>query len=188
MYNLKQTPFIVLMLSLFLFVGCTSEEVVIEPGQNLEKSNSSSNFIYLEDIDELPELTPLLDFLPDIQYDNERVSIIDTENSILTVPIVVNLNEMKYFEWPIIKIARKKPKPGCKSCVDCIGFRCKPNKPTNPSVILSDLEKFNDIMLNKFSTNELSLNREEDFIVKVDFENQNLEFHSYSLIDWYNLR
>ena len=188
MYNLKQTPFIVLVLSLFLFVGCTSEEVVIEPEQNLQKSNLSSNFIYLEDIDELPDLTPLLDFLPDIKFDNERFSIIDTDNSILTVPILISSSEIKYIEWPIIKIARTKPKPGCISCVDCIGFRCTPNKPTNPSVILSDLEKFNDILQNKFSTNKLSLDREQDFIVKVDYENQNLEFHSYSLIDWYNLR
>ena len=39
MYNLKQTPFIVLMLSLFLFVGCTSEEV----SEGLNEVNKEDN-------------------------------------------------------------------------------------------------------------------------------------------------
>lgn len=43
------------------------------------------------------------------------------------------------------------------------------------------------MLSSKFITNKLSVEREHDFIVKIDYDNQVLEFHSIKLIDWEKL-
>lgn len=172
-------------LSVLCLISCANN---FEESQSIIEKNGINEIVTFEDVDELPDISILAPFVSSIEIDESRSSEIDTVNSILKIPVSVEPlanTQHVYFKWPIIKIARYNYKPGCIHCVDCIGFRYKPNKPTPISII--NLSKFNDVLDSKFRLNQLSVHREQEFMVKIDYNNQVLEFHSNKLIDWEKL-
>lgn len=172
----------------FAFLCLLSCADNLDEPQQIQEKSSSNSVILFEDFNELPDISILSPYVSSIQIDDTRMPTIDKANSILKIPVSVELlvnSNINYFMWKGIKIARYKEKPGCLHCVDCIGFRCKPNKPTLVSI--SSLSEFNNVLDFKFRDTQLSVDREQDFIVKIDYNEQVLEFHSNKLIDWEKL-
>lgn len=174
-----------LIISFLCLLSCADN---IDEPQQIQEKSTSNGVILFDDLDELPDISVLSPYVSSISIDETRIPTIDISNSILKIPVsvesLVNSNH-NYFIWKGIKIARYKPKPGCLHCVVCIGFRCKPNKPTLVSI--STLSKFNNLLDSKFRDTQLSVEREQVFMVKIDYNEQVLEFHSYKLIDWEKL-
>lgn len=176
-----------------LFFSCTEDNNTLNSS---EFTTNSINQAELEiDYSEIPELSELslkkIHDIKDMSYDNTRTPILDIQNSILKIPFNSNLIEENKQYPPVamsIKIAKKYPKPdsGCLKCVDCIGFRCKPNKPTPIKVMkYSDVEK---ALKNKRNDTEKSVDRDQYFYVMINTKDRVLEFHSKQNIDWRKLQ
>lgn len=181
MINFKHIFIITLILG--VFSSCSD---ATEDNFEIQERNNEDRFMVIDEVDELPDVSVFRPFVESIEFDNERETILDKEESKLLIPISadsLNGNEYDYFETFGIIIARYKPKTGCLSCVDCIGFRCSfIRNPATPVII--GAPEFESILQSKFSNNQLSTDREQDFVVRLDYANQILEFHSSSLLDW----
>lgn len=185
--------FLILLLSLIV-ISCSDE---ISDAENYNNSfsttetstetskNSYSNFMEIE-IEESPDISMLSSYLgiKDLSNDPSRKVVLDMENSVILMPYISEYDSDD--NYPIvsygIKIARKKPKSGCKSCVDCIGFRCSFS---GVELISSEIayQKLND----KNKDENLSIDRNQNFYVIVNSTKKVLEFHSLHNMNWEKL-
>lgn len=126
---------------IFVFIGlvsCNSNDEKVQ-----ESQTNLSELVSIEK-NEIPDIS---DYFVSgnkssiqFEYDDDRESILNTTKNELRIPIKVKTmknwesNESIKGKIDISKsklpricicIARTKPKTGCHSCVDCLGFRCK---------------------------------------------------------------
>lgn len=194
-----KTKYILILLLSLIVISCSDEisdaenynnpltttKISIEASNQTYKKNNR-NFMDIE-VEESPDISMLSSYLgiKDLSYDPSRKVVLDMENSIILMPYISKYDSAD--NYPIvsygIKIARKKPKSGCKSCVDCIGFRCSFS---GAELIDSEIayQKLND--KNKDET--LSIDRKQNFYVIVNSAKKVLEFHSLHNMNWEKLK
>lgn len=124
----------------------------------------------------------------DVRLDTSRDVILDETNSVLSVPYISNqINSSAKIKWPKIKIKIKiakmnvKEGSGCKSCVDCIGFRCRVSAQVIP-VLASEIE-FDDDMLAR-NSRPLSKNREELFYANINKVARTIDYYPINNLEW----
>lgn len=136
--DMKKTNYLFLLVFIMIgFFSCDSSDEKLQENQiNLPEKISIEK-------EEVPDVSDY--FVSDnkstiqFEYDDDRESILNTSKNELRIPVKIKTNKSDDANKTItgkmnisksqlpricICIARKKPKTGCNSCVDCLGFRC----------------------------------------------------------------
>lgn len=186
--NLKKLKLFALLPSLVLTLSCAEEN--LENGKNEEILASRPSTSLIIEWNETPELTSnvisLIGF-GNLTYDESRDVILDTENSILSVPydaalsIETSIPPNEFVALGGIILAKKNVKPGgpCKSCVNCIGFRCG----TTSTVEIVGMDEINFRNANSV----VSGSRNQSLYIQVNKVDKTIDYHFFNDITWNTL-
>lgn len=166
--------------------GSTKTETPADISQQL-RTLASTEIIDAAEAPDFADLDTQNLFGFTLTQDTSRDVVLDFSNSVLHVPFTTNstLSEDGAEGGIRIKIAKKYPKPGsgCSSCVDCIGFRCKPNTLQPHTVTMAKAES--DIEARTHLP--LSSDREVECIVIIRKDTRTADYYPLSNVDWQHL-
>lgn len=182
--------FLVAVFGYLSVLACSSENPSEGAIENLSKSSAST--VLELDWDEVPDFEEMelstLFSIENLQQDFTRTPTLNLEASVIFFPVTVNgYNDYdgSGLESSIL-IARRKPKVGCKSCVDCIGFRCKDKNKPKPVLFLSVEDVASKLALRE-NGQISSVDRVQDYFVILNENSQMLEFYFTNSVEWNSL-
>ncbi len=173
---------------IFLAITSCADENLTDGSSEVNGKKTKATLLEL-DWDETPDFEGLdlsqYFAVENLQQDLTRKPTLDLKESIVFLPVTGDSFE-EYNRSGLessILIARKKPKQGCNSCVDCIGFRCKDKNPPKPVLFLS-LEAVAEKMTSRLQGQIDSDDRIQEYFVILNKETKMLEYYFVNAVTW----